>query len=155
MAQRKYAKYVNPLVRNTRIQNKSHIGKVTQAMEFDKHFFEGATHHIESFIVHAPGAGFHVGSDLLVDTIGGKEFRDFPIKSPVDEINLFIGTDPQNPEDLGGEAEFWLGEGKDAEKYLITKSSCVFVPAGLVHLPIYFRSVARPFIFIALKTASL
>jgi len=63
----------------------------------------------------------------------------------VDEIFLFLGTDPEDPSDLGGEVEFWIGRGEDAEKHIITKSSCVFIPAGLVHAPIVFRKVRRPF----------
>jgi hypothetical protein len=151
MTQKKYAKYVNELAPNPDIgQNQTHIGKITEVLEFDKHHYEIATHHIESFIIYAPGAGLHTGSSLLVDTISGKEFRDYPIKLPVDELSLFIGTNPEDPADLGGEVEFWLGEGEEAEKYTITKSSCVHCPAGLVHLPVYFRRVNRPFVFVVI-----
>jgi mannose-6-phosphate isomerase-like protein (cupin superfamily) len=73
-------------------------------------------------------------------------FRGWPMYHTADEIFLFFGTDPDNPTDLGGEVEFWLGLGEDAEKYIITKPSCIYVPAGLVHAPIVFRNVRRPFI---------
>jgi hypothetical protein len=55
----------------------------------------------------------------------------------------FIGSNPDDPYDLGGEVEFWLG----GEKHIITKSSVVFVPKGLTHCPIYFRRVDRPFFY--------
>ncbi|MEM2321033.1 MAG: hypothetical protein QXS79_04030 [Candidatus Bathyarchaeia archaeon] len=73
-------------------------------------------------------------------------FRGWPMYHTADEIFLFFGTDPENPTDLGGEVEFWLGLGEEAEKYIITKPSCIYVPAGLVHAPIVFRNVRRPFI---------
>ncbi|MBN1176114.1 MAG: hypothetical protein JXA51_00390 [Dehalococcoidales bacterium] len=57
-----------------------------------------------------------------------------------DEIIGFIGTDNDDPYDLGAEVELHLGE----EKHLITKTSLVFIPAGLVHCPLLFLSVDRP-----------
>jgi mannose-6-phosphate isomerase-like protein (cupin superfamily) len=79
-------------------------------------------------------------------------FRGWPMYHTADEIFLFFGTDPDNPTDLGGEVEFWLGLGEDAEKYIITKPSCIYVPAGLVHAPIVWRNVRRPFIEIICTT---
>ena len=35
-----------------------------------------------------------------------------------DEIIAFIGTNPKNPHDLGGEVELWL----DGEKHILTKT---------------------------------
>jgi hypothetical protein len=58
----------------------------------------------------------------------------------VDEIVGFVGSDPNNPTDLGGEAFFWLGD----EKQVITKTCLVFVPAGLQHCPVIFNRVDRP-----------
>lgn len=81
-------------------------------------------------------------------------FRGWPMYHTADEIFLFFGTDPDNPTDLGGEVEFWLGLGDDAEKYLITKPSCIYVPAGLVHAPIVFRNVRKPFIEVICYTKS-
>jgi hypothetical protein len=151
MAQKKYAEYVNELLYAREIINKAHVGKITEVMEFDKRVFKGATHHIEAFIVYAPGAGFAYDGALL-STVGGRELRDLPMVLPFDEFSLYIGTDPQDPTDLGGEVEYWLGEGEAAEKYIITRSSCIFIPAGLVHGPIYFRKVDRPFLHMVIIT---
>jgi len=68
-----------------------------------------------------------------------------PMYHTSDEIFIFAGTDPDDITDLGGEVEFWLGAGEEAEKLTITKSSFVWVPAGLVHCPIVYRRVDRPF----------
>ena len=57
-----------------------------------------------------------------------------------DEVLAFIGTDPENPRDLGGEIEIWLGD----EKFLLTKSCLVFLPKGLVHCPMSILKVYRP-----------
>ena len=61
-----------------------------------------------------------------------------------DEFLGFIGTRGQeNPYDLGGEMEVWLG----GEKYLITKSCLIYVPKGLKHCPIRFNRVDSPILF--------
>jgi hypothetical protein len=60
-----------------------------------------------------------------------------------------MGTDPSRLRDLRAEVEFWIGEGKDAEKFTITKSTYIYIPANLVHAPVWVKKVDRPFIFIA------
>ena len=65
----------------------------------------------------------------------GQHVHDF------DEVIGFLGCDPQNPRDLGGEMELWL----DDEKYLIHNTCLVFIPAGLKHCPMIARKVDRPF----------
>lgn len=57
-----------------------------------------------------------------------------------DEILGFFGSNPDNPNDLGGEIEFWLED----EKHIITKSSLVFIPKGMKHCPLIIRRVDRP-----------
>jgi hypothetical protein len=64
-----------------------------------------------------------------------------------DEIVGFLGGDPQNPHDLGGEVEFWLED----EKYLLTKSCLIYAPAGLRHCPLRVTRVERPFMFLAIS----
>jgi hypothetical protein len=147
MSQGEYAKYIKYLEMRNDLSNEIEVGKRTQHLLLDKTNFPETTHRFESYIVYAPGFGFHDGKRQTI-VIHGEQIKDLPFSIPFDEMNLFIGTNTQDPTDLGGEVEFWLGEGEKAEKFLITKSSCVFVPAGLVHLPIYFRKVDRPFIFL-------
>ena len=57
-----------------------------------------------------------------------------------DEVIAFIGTDLNDPYDLGAEVELWLGD----EKHIITRTSLVFIPAGLNHCPLTFLRVDRP-----------
>jgi hypothetical protein len=67
-----------------------------------------------------------------------------------EEIYLFSGTDPDDPEDLGGEIELWLGLGKSAEKFMITKSTAVIMPPGLPAGPVVFRKVNRPILWVVI-----
>lgn len=70
----------------------------------------------------------------------GRRVGTEPHKHDYDEVIAFIGTDNNDPYDLGAEVELWLGD----EKHIITKSSLVFVPAGLNHCPLTFLKVDRP-----------
>lgn len=68
-----------------------------------------------------------------------------------DEIIGFFSSDPDNPYDLGGEIEFTIG----GEAHLLTKSSLVFVPAGVAHNPMRILRVDRPIFHLSVvnKTA--
>jgi len=59
-----------------------------------------------------------------------------------DEVVAFFGTDSENPLDLCGEIEFWLG----GERYILNKSCLIFVPKGLIHCPYWIRRVDRPIV---------
>lgn len=63
-----------------------------------------------------------------------------PHTHDADEIIGFFGNNPEDPLDLGGEIELWMAD----EKHIITKSSMIFVPAGLPHCPLILRRVDRP-----------
>ncbi|MFC2038529.1 hypothetical protein ACFLUG_02020 [Chloroflexota bacterium] len=64
-----------------------------------------------------------------------------------DEVLGFIGSDPDNPHDLGGEVEIWL----DDEKYNVTESCFVLCPAGVHHCPLRVVSVNKPILFLAIS----
>jgi hypothetical protein len=57
-----------------------------------------------------------------------------------DEIIGFYGNNADDPYDLGGEVEIWLED----EKHILTKSSLLFIPAGMKHCPLILRRVDRP-----------
>lgn len=59
-----------------------------------------------------------------------------------DEIVLHIGSDPDNPEYLGAEVEFVVG----GEKIIIDKTSALFIPKGVEHGPLTWKSVEKPHI---------
>jgi mannose-6-phosphate isomerase-like protein (cupin superfamily) len=91
-----------------------------------------------------PGA-FYLECVWIVPPLGGAEARPRgvsvkPHAHDYDEVLCFFGTNPEDFYDLGGEVELWLGD----EKHVITKSSIVFIPAGLQHCPLTFLRVDRP-----------
>ena len=63
-----------------------------------------------------------------------------------DEIVLHIGSDPNNPEDLGAEIEFVV----EGEPLKIDKTSALFVPKGVKHGPLTWKRVDRPHIEMAI-----
>lgn len=71
---------------------------------------------------------------------GGRKVGTESHAHDYDEIIAFFGTNLDDPSDLGAEVELWLGD----EKHIITKSSLVFIPAGLKHCPLTFLRVDRP-----------
>jgi hypothetical protein len=58
------------------------------------------------------------------------------------EIIIFLGSNPADPYDLGGEIEFWLED----EKYDLTKSCFIWVPRNMKHCPMVIKRVDRPII---------
>lgn len=59
-----------------------------------------------------------------------------------DEFIGFIGSDPEHPEELGGEVQFYIGD----EYFSMTKSGLVYIPRGVVHSPILVPKLDRPII---------
>lgn len=57
-----------------------------------------------------------------------------------DEAVAYIGTNPDDPYDLGGEVEFWI----DGKQNNIDKTFIAFVPAGVEHCPLSIKRVDRP-----------
>ena len=63
-----------------------------------------------------------------------------------DEIVLHLGSDPGNPEDLGGTVQFGLGE--DLLEFNTTH--CLYAPRGMDHGPAKWKEVRRPLIELAM-----
>jgi hypothetical protein len=72
-------------------------------------------------------------------------------KHDYDEVIGFFGSDPDNPNDLNAEVEFWLED----EQYILTKSTLLFLPKGLTHCPLRVHSVGKPiFHFTTVRSGS-
>jgi hypothetical protein len=67
------------------------------------------------------------------------------------EVLVALGTDTDNPKDLGGEIELYMG--REMEKHIITESTLIFIPANFIHCPFRVTKVTRPFIFIQCQYA--
>lgn len=63
------------------------------------------------------------------------------------EYLYFIGGNPMDFRDFGAEVEFVIGEGEDAETYIINSTTWIYIPAGLPHCPLDFKRVDKPIMF--------
>jgi hypothetical protein len=73
-----------------------------------------------------------------------------PHKHNFPEIFAFFGSDPDYPDDLGAEIEFWMGEGEETDKLIFDTTSMIYVPGYMMHMPIFFRDVKRPLLRLAI-----
>ena len=75
-------------------------------------------------------------------------YFDVPEKNPVfeehihgyDEMIGFYGSNPFDPYDLGAEMEVAI----DGEVHTLTRTSMIFLPAGMPHMPLSIKKVDRP-----------
>jgi uncharacterized RmlC-like cupin family protein len=89
------------------------------------------------------GADFSLGWSFLTEPflmVAETHTHDF------DQIIFLLGGDPANVKDFGAEIEMSLGE--PLEKHLIDYTSCIYIPAGLMHCPLNVKSVNKPVMFI-------
>jgi hypothetical protein len=72
-----------------------------------------------------------------------------------DHLFCFLGTNPDDPSDLGGEVEFWLGEGEEIDKVIVNTPSSIYVPEGLGMFPMIWRNVKRPIIMCVIASTGI
>jgi hypothetical protein len=65
-----------------------------------------------------------------------------------DEIIGFYGSNPDDKYDLGAELEV----GINGEMHKLTRTSLLFIPAGLKHMPLSIKRVDRPIFHFSLVT---
>ena len=133
-----------------------HRGRVAvPSLMFDKNVYPAPVW-VEIYHIYAGGSGVGIPAleaGLPPNPPGAENMdltKGFGHAHNFDELFLFIGTDPHDTLNLGGEVETWLGEGEEAEKFVLTKASSVFVPAGVVHNPQYYRRVDRPYLMVVI-----
>ena len=89
------------------------------------------------------GADFSLGWSYLTEPflmVAEAHTHDF------DQIIFFLGGDPASIGEFGAEVEMSLGE--PLEKHVINYTSCVYIPAGLMHCPLNVKTVNKPIMFI-------
>ena len=59
---------------------------------------------------------------------------------PYPEALGFVGSDPDDVHNLGGEVELWI----EGERNIMTRSFIAYLPAGTKHGPMRIRRVDRP-----------
>jgi hypothetical protein len=146
----KYAKYYSENNITDAPVFAAHKGKSHVALLHDFKQNELASHYTKVDIIYGDGIGWGCGDTMqvphsyLTGLIATR--RSLPIKHPITASYYFIPTgNLANAEDLGGTIEFWIGEGEEAEQYIITKPTFVFIPPDTVHMPIYIKELHKPF----------
>jgi len=62
-----------------------------------------------------------------------------------DEIVLHFGSDPDNPEELGGEIDFFVG----GQPLKFSTTTALFVPRGVRHGPLIWKKFSKPHVEMA------
>ena len=65
---------------------------------------------------------------------------------------MHLGTDPDNPMDLGAEVEMFMGPEK--EKHVFNKSTIICLPANFPHGPWRILNVTRPFLIVTINQST-
>ena len=73
------------------------------------------------------------------------EIPEGPHAHDFEQYLCFVGTGI-NVREFGAEVELFLGE--ENERHLITETTVVHIPAGMVHCPLRFIKVDKPITFI-------
>ncbi len=148
----KYAKYVQVVKSLRGIQDPVRNGLIVDSLTFPlmtQHLEALTYHHTGS--CHDPERPFAMTMEEYKSQPGVRYAFDLlpshrsPMYHTYDKWFFFVGTNPDDPNDLGGELEFWLGAGEHAEMQIINKPTCIFVPAGMMHTPIDVTRLDRPF----------
>lgn len=130
----------------------SHKGKSHVVLQYGMRQNKLAPHFIEVNLVYGAGIGWGCGDMTQYPAF---QTRSVPHRHGALETYCFIGTDKDHRDELGGTVEFWIGEGEEAEEYIITKPTVVLIPPMTVHLPLYVREVYSPFVLAAFLNTPL
>jgi hypothetical protein len=68
------------------------------------------------------------------------------------EIFMHLGTDPDNPWELGAEVEMCVGP--EMEKHIITRSTIIYLPANFPHGLWRILKVTRPFLIVTVNQST-
>jgi hypothetical protein len=101
--------------------------------------------------LHIPGLKYYIEMGWtfgmpVSNMVKGKGAAMPAMAHNYDEIVLNIGGDPENPEDLGADLEFYVG----GQPLRFNTTSALFIPKGLEHGPIKCLEYRKPHIVIAI-----
>ena len=102
----------------------------------DSNNMDGANFQMNcAWIVHADRE-----IQLTAETDGTEGMRRLTHYHDTDELIGFLGSNPDDPSDLCGEIEFHV----EGEIHILTRSTFIFMPAGMKHFPMYMNRIDRP-----------
>ncbi len=132
MAEKQYTNNIRKGVADKKISEGR--GPVIQAVLDSPAGWSGIKHRIDWKYITAP--------TVLVDE---PHYHDF------DELIIIQGNNPADYRDFDAEVEITLGE--EGEKHIITGTTLLCLPKGLVHGPIKFTRVGKPVVFVVYQMA--
>ena len=94
-----------------------------------------------------PGCNVDITFNWVMQAMEMKPEKPLSHAHDYDEMIINLGTDPKNPEDLGGEVVGFLGD----EKHILNKTSAVFIPRNVEHGVAGFNRFDRPYILMNIK----
>ena len=157
----KYAKYVREMNRPDFRPDLDVVNADTPVV-MDQRFMPACNMHFECYTITKPCVwgllmpGSEYAGDwkeIFAEDDDTSILEDSPMYHNHLEVFLYLSTDPVDNMNLGGEVEFWLGLGEQAEKFTFDKPTCIYVPPGLVHEPEVFRRVDRPILKLVIFNA--
>jgi uncharacterized RmlC-like cupin family protein len=93
-----------------------------------------------------PGATATIGWQMFTAPVC---WEIVPHAHKYDEFLIFLGaTLPDLCNSFDGEVDLWMG--KELEKHTITSATVVFIPKGVLHCPLNFKTIRKPMLFHAL-----
>jgi len=131
--------------------------------KYKKYFFSGLE---PGGKPSAPGHGIDLlsldnevikGSNFYrISWLDPKNFENYPMKIHLPphihkytELLIHLGTNPDDPFDLGAEVTMVMGN--EMEKHTFTRTTTVYVPANFLHGWWEVKNVTRPWIFIQIN----
>jgi len=106
----------------------------------------GASNMFAAFADNDIIEGCNYFSAMWMGETATKTLGHGPHTHPVPEVLVALGSDPNNPQDLGAEFEMYMGV--EMEKHIVNRSTLIYIPANTVHCPFTVTRVTRPFLFI-------
>jgi len=125
MAESKFAKYVVEKPAYEVVPKDEVKGRIPAMTLMSGNLVPGTKMYVETgWVLGMPDPNPHIG----------EHSHDY------DEIVIHLGTDPKNPEDLGGEIEIFM----EGEPFLIKSTSAIYVPKGVKHGPLIWKKFEKP-----------
>ena len=125
MAESKYAKYVVPApIRQSTFKQIIYPELVVRGNE------------------HLNGMPFSMGWEIMAEPITLVEDAH---SHSYNQVFCFVGSNIEDINDF--DAEIWMYLGEEQEKMVITSPTTIWVPGGMMHCPLIFRRVGKPFMY--------
>ncbi len=135
MPERKYDKYFYHYERTERDMERNWLGTVAQ---FDSKTIKG------SFAYYVGLVGPSIVSETPKKYVWWEGHPPHIHKEA--EVLFHIGTNPEDPSDLGGEVVIYMGP--ELERHVFTRTTVIFIPPSFIHCPWNIIRTWRPWVHV-------